>query len=77
MLETIIISTIALAISYYIIRGAVKDAVQTRIEPYMKVQNAILKWQAKQAGMSQEEIDKAWMSDKQFKKKYSEMKIKS
>lgn len=68
--EIILGAVIGLFISYFVIRGAVKDALTETMEAHLKVQSAILKHQAKQAGMSDEQIDRAWMNDKQYKKKY-------
>jgi hypothetical protein len=74
MFEIIIGSIIALAITYYIILGAVKDAIHSKMEPHLKLQSAVMRHQAKQNGMSDEDIDKAILTDKEFKKKYSKSK---
>lgn len=74
MFEIILGTVIGLFISYFIIRGAVKDAITETMDKHLKIQSAILKHHAKQAGMDEWEIDKAWMTEKQYKKKYQEKK---
>lgn len=68
---TIIVSfAIWLIIMYFIIKGAVKSALEDELIIYMKIQTKIMTHQAKQNGMSQEEIDKSWMSARDWDKKH-------
>lgn len=74
-METIIIGFIGLIISYFIIYMAIKDAIEKKLERYQCIQTGCLKYLAKQAGMTAEEIDKFGLTEKEFKKKYKERKL--
>lgn len=70
LMPLILISAIGLIIFYFLIYTAFKDAIGRKIEPYLKLQSQTLIHLAKQAGMSQEDIDKIILAPHQFKKKY-------
>lgn len=55
---------ISLLIFYFIIKGAVKEAIFERMEHYQRAQTAFLKYLAKQQGMSDEDIEKALLGQK-------------
>lgn len=73
-METFIIAFFSLFVGaiilFYIIKGAIKEAVDERMSPFLKLYSAVLRHQAKQQGMTDEEIDKAWMTEKMWIKKY-------
>lgn len=72
MFEIIIGAVIGLFISYFIIRGAVKDAITEKLDVHLKIQSAYLEFMAKKEGMEQWQIDKVLLTEKQYKKKYAD-----
>lgn len=70
MFEIIIISVISLFVLYWVISGAVKDAIDSRLRPYLVIYAKMTKKQAEGFGMSEEEIDSILLTKKEFKKKY-------
>lgn len=75
-MEIFIYALVGIIITYFLIRFSVEDAITKKMGAHLKIQSAILRHQAKQAGMTEEEIDRAWMNPKQLNRKYKEMKIK-
>lgn len=63
----LIAAIISLIIFYYLIRGAVKEAIIERMEPFLKMQTAYLRYLAKQAGMTEEQIKEVWAGKSQKK----------
>lgn len=74
MFEIIVGTIIGLFISYFIIRGAVKDAISETMGVHLKIQSAYLEFMAKKEGMEQWQIDKVLLTEKQYNKKYQEKK---
>lgn len=69
-MEIFLIAVGAVLLNYFVMREAIIDGIKKTILKHSKVQSAILRFQAKQAGMTDEEIDKAFMEPKQLNKKY-------
>jgi len=69
-MEIFLIAVGAIILNYFVMREAIIDGIKKTLLTHSKVQSAILRFQAKQAGMTDEEIDKAFMDAKQLKRKY-------
>lgn len=67
-------SIISLFILYFIIKGAVEAVAEKKVEPYLRAMYEIIKLQAGKDGISQEDIDRVLLKDKEFKKKYKREK---
>lgn len=70
-METLFYAIIGLLVSYFIIYISIKDAMNKTVQPYLMSQVKIMKMMAEKAGIETNEIDKAILSPKEYKKKYS------
>ncbi len=76
-METLLISIIGLFVTYFIIQGAVKSAIDEKISKLLTTQSAYLKFLAKQGGIANDDINRIVLTEKQYKKKHKKETIDS